>query len=292
MDKTTPGEINALINLIDDPDKEISRHVTDKLISLGPSVIPNLEEAGEKSFNPAVNSKLKEVIHIIHRDTICSDLKEWAAHHSDDLLQGALLAARYQYPEVNVLKIQNHIEKLKKEIWLEMNYNLTPLEQVNVFNHVLFGLNDFRSDGSTRNDANDCYINCLLETKKGNSVSLGILYLVLAGYLQMPVYGVILPNQFVLSYHNHLLQPEDNEQEVRSSILFYINTMHKGVIFSREDITQFLININQEPKPENYIPCSNVEVISLLMNYLISCYTSTGSQEKVNDLEKMKKSLL
>lgn len=291
MGATNSTELKALINLIDDPDTEISKHVTEKLISFGPSIIPNLEEASEKQFNPIVHTRLKEVIHIIHRDTICSDLKEWAANHSDDLLQGAILVARYQYPDINVLKIQNHIDKLKKEIWLEMNYNLTPLEQVNVFNHVLYGMNDFRSNDSKENNPDDCYINCLLDNKRGNSISLGILYLVLAGYLQMPVYGVNLPNQFALSYHNHLLQPEDDEQAVRSSILFYINAMYRGAIFSREDITQFLIKTNHEPKPLYYVPCSNIEVINLLMDYLISGYAISGANEKAGDLEQMKKSL-
>lgn len=291
MRETNSSELIALINLIDDPDTEVSKHVTDKLISLGPSIIPDLEEAEGKSFNPVVHARIKEVIHIIHQDTLCSDLREWAQHHSEDLLQGAILVAKHQYPDINVLRIQNQIEKLKKEIWLEMNYNLTPLEQVNVFNHVLFGLNDFRSNASRQYEEGDYYINNLLESKQGSPVLLSILYLVLAGHLQMPVYGVNLPDHFILSYHNHLLQPEDNEQTIRSSILFYINTMSKGVIFSREDITQFLININHKPQPENYIPCSNVDVIYSLITHLISYYETTGFTEKANGLMKMLKTL-
>jgi regulator of sirC expression with transglutaminase-like and TPR domain len=169
-----------------------------------------------------------------------------------------------------------------------MNYNLTPLEQVNVFNHVLYGLNDFRANSQEFHDPNNCYINNLLESRKGNPISMGILYLVLASHLQMPVYGVDLPQHFILSYHNHLLQTEDNEHDVRSSILFYINAFNKGIIFSRDDITQFLVHTNHEPQPDNYIPCSNVQVIRSLINHLISCYEISGSAEQVNDLIKMK----
>ena len=291
MENTNQKELDALINLLDDPDKEVNKHVVNKLISLGPSIIPNLEEAWEKTFNPSVHSRLEDVIHIIHQDTLCTDLKEWALHHAEDLLQGAILISKHQYPDINILKIQNRVEKLKKDIWLEMNYNLTPLEQVNVFNHVLYSLNDFRSSGPEQHDPKNSYINCLLETKKGNSISLGILYLVVAHHLQMPVYGVDLPQHFILSYHNHVLQPEDDEQLIRSSILFYINAFNKGVIFTRDDITGFLENINQMPKPENYIPCSNVQVICSMVNHLISCYEINGSLDKVNDLLKMKDAL-
>ena len=111
--------------------------VVQKLISLGPEIIPQLEEEWEKALDPHVNRRIEEVIQIIHSDSLTADLKYWAKNHNDNLLQGAILVARHLYPDLNVLKIQNQVEKLKKDIWLEMNYNLTPLEQVNVFNHVL-----------------------------------------------------------------------------------------------------------------------------------------------------------
>ena len=53
-----------------------------------------------------------------------------------------------------------------------MNYNLTPLEQVNVFNHVLFSLHNFSPNTINIHDPQNAYLNILLETKKGNPISL------------------------------------------------------------------------------------------------------------------------
>ncbi len=281
------NELNALVHLLDDPDQEVNKMVISKLISLGPEIIPSLEEHWEKSPDVMVNKKIEEVIHIIHSDTLKTDLNDWAKNHSDDLLQGAILVAKHLFHDIPVLKIQNQVEKLKKDIWLEMNYNLTPLEQVNVFNHVFYSLNGFRG---TENDGINpayCYINHLLETKKGNPISLGILYLVIANQLQMPVYGVDLPQHFILSYHNHQIQQDQSEQEIRSDIIFYVNPLNKGMIFSREDITHYLHKLEVKPNPSHFSPCSNLQVIRLLINYLIHGYELQNENDKVLELKEL-----
>ena len=287
MEAENGNELKALVHLLDDPDQEIIKMVVTKLTSLGPEIIPSLEAEWEKNADPSVHKRIEEVIHIIQDDTLKADLKDWATNHSDDLLQGAILVAKHLFHDINILKIQNQVEKLKKDIWLEMNYNLTPLEQVNVFNHVFYSLNGYRGNETDGTNPAYCYINHLLETKKGNPISLGILYLVIANQLQMPVYGVDLPQHFILSYHNHPIQAEQSEQEVRSDIIFYINPLNKGMIFSREDITHYLHKLEVKPLPNYFSPCNNLQVIRSLINYLINGYELQNENDKVLELKEL-----
>ena len=286
-----PDELTALITLLDDPDEEVYRHVTDKLIAFGSSIIPSLEEAWEKTFDPNLHYRLEELIHIIQFETLLKDVKRWARKKSDDLLQGALLVSRYQYPDLNPAPIISKIERLSKEIWLEMNYNLTPLEQVNVFNHVFYTLNGFSPNTSNINDPQNSYLNILLETRKGNPVSLSVLYLILAAKIKMPAYGINLPQHFVLSFHKDLIGIDDTEQKIRSGILFYINPFNKGLIFSRDDITLFLKKLNITPKQSHYLPCDNKAIIKTLVTWLIHSYEQAGVQEKVSELGRFKEAI-
>ncbi|MBX7109195.1 MAG: transglutaminase-like domain-containing protein [Chitinophagales bacterium] len=285
------NELSALINLLDDPDEEVYRHVTDRLIALGTAIIPSLEAAWEKTFNPDLHYRLEELIHLIQFETVVKDLKRWVKKRQDNLLEAAIIIARYQYPDLSIAKINAQIEKLSKEIWLEMNYNLTPLEQVNVFNHVLFQLNGFSGNTSNIHDPQNAYLNILLETKKGNPVSLSLLYLILADKIKMPVYGINLPQHFVLSFHKDLMEPDETEQKVKSSLLFYINPFNKGIIFSRDDITMFLKKLNITPKPSHYLPCTNLETILALVNSILHDYELAGVADKVMELTKMKEVL-
>lgn len=282
------NELSALINLLDDPDEEVYRHVTNRLIELGTSIIPSLEEAWEKTFDPNLHYRLEELIHLIQFETLLQDLKHWARKRQNNLLEGALLVTRYQYPDLNTEKIHAHIDKLSKEIWLEMNYDLTPLEQVNVFNHVLFQLNGFTGNTSNIHDPQNSYLNIMLETKKGNPVSLSILYLVLAAKIKMPVYGINLPQHFVLSFHKDLIDQDESDQKIKSSLLFYINPFNKGIIFSRDDITMFLKKLNITPKQSHYLPCGNHEILISLISSLIHSYELAGLGDKVNELIRMR----
>jgi hypothetical protein len=282
------NELSALINLLDDPDKEVYRHVTDRLIALGTSIIPSLENAWEKTFDPNLHYRLEELIHLIQFETLMEELKRWGQKDQGDLLEGAMLISRYQYPDLSVSKIRAQIDRISKEIWLEMNYDLTPLEQVNVFNHVMYQLKGFSGNTANIHDPQNSYLNILLDSKKGNSISLSILYLILADKIKMPVYGINLPQHFVLSFHKDLIEPDESEQKIRSSILFYINPFNKGIIFSRDDITLFLKKLNLTPDKSHYLPCTNRHIIITLINSLIHSYELAGLADKVAELGRLK----
>lgn len=291
MNDRTPTELSALITLLDDPDEEVYRHVTDRLISMGTTVIPSLEDAWERTFDPNLHYRLEELIHLIQFETLLQEVRHWAEMENPDLLQGALLISRYQYPDLDSLVVINKLDRISRDIWLEMNYNLTPLEQVNVFNHVVFTLNGFSANTASIHDPQNSYLNILLESKKGNPVSLSILYLILAAKIKMPVYGVNLPQHFVLSFHKDLISPSDSLQKIKGSIIFYVNPFNKGIIFSRDDITLFLKKLSITPKQSHYLPCDNREIIVALINSLSHAYELAGLAEKVQELGRLKEAI-
>lgn len=284
-------ELNALLFLLDDPDQEVHKTVMEKLISCGPGIIPELETVQEKEMHPEALRRLEQVIKAIQFDEVAQRLRSWMDSDRSDLLEPAILIAKYHFPSLDENLLKQEIAKIRKEIWLEMNYNLTPLEQVNVFNHIFYSLNGFSANSANLFDANNNFINCVLETRKGNPVSLGLLYMILAKNLGMPVYGVNLAQHFILSYHNKMLTGVESEVEVRKSILFYINCLNKGIIFTRDDITLFLKRINVEPKPFHYVPCDNLTIVTLLVNNLVHSYELANQADEVETMLKFKEIL-
>lgn len=285
------SELNALIHLLDDPDHEVYRHVTDKLISMGTSVIPTLENAWERAFDPILHSRLENLIHAIQFETVVRDLKKWSSKKSPSLLEGMLIISRYQYPDQSSAKIKDDIERLSDQISMEMGYYLPPLEQVNIFNHVLFSLNTFSGNTQNIHDPQNHFLKYVLETRKGNPISLSILYLILAERAKMPVYGVILPQHFVVSFHKDFLNESDSQAWIKNSILFYINPFNKGIIFNRDDITIFLKKLQVTPVPGHYLPSGNREILTALLNSLMVSYELAGVQEKIAELHTLKSAI-
>ena len=106
-------EIKALISLLDDPDETVFKQVSVKFLSLGEEIIPVLEDAWEQSFDTLIQNRIENIIHQIQFDLIKDALREWAQADNQDLFEGAMLIARYQYPDIDETKIRRQLEQIK-----------------------------------------------------------------------------------------------------------------------------------------------------------------------------------
>lgn len=286
------NEINALISLLDDPDEGIFKQVSSKFLSLGQDIIPVLEDAWEHSFDTLIQNRIENIIHQIQFDIIKADLKKWSHPDRQNLLEGALLIARYQYPDIDAPRIKKQINQIKHDVWLELNENLTGLEKVKIINHILFDVHNFSGNTTNYHAPQNSYINNVLESKKGNPLLLSIIYTIIAQSLDIPIYGVNLPEHFILCYMDveHMGVPTQEGSE-GSNVLFYINPFSKGAVFGSKEIDAFLKQLNLSPLAIFYEPCSNLEIIKRLMRNLISSYEKLGYPDKSDELRELLESL-
>lgn len=272
-------EVKSLIRLLDDPDKEIFTHVHEKLLSYGSEAIEYLESAFEQAFDSIQQERIANLVHEIQFSTLKNDLKLWYQGGAFDLLQGILIINRYQYPDIDEQKIINQIESIKRDIWIQMMNEASPSEQIKLINHVFYHIHGFSGNTSNHQDPQNSYLSQVLETKKGNQISLAIIYSIIAQKLDIPVYGVNLPQHFILAYVD-----ETQQSDFENGILFYINAFNKGFIFGRRDVDMFLKQLNLKADKQFYEPCSNTDIIKRVVRNLISSYEHLGSKEKVVEL--------
>lgn len=288
MDKE---ELNALISLLDDPDKDVFLQVREKLLSIGEKVIPVLENVWEQSFDTIIQTKIEGIIHNIQFNTTAQQLKEWSITPDQNLLTGALLIAKYQYPDLNEDKLKRHIQQIRQDVWLELNDKLTALEQVKIINHILFDVHNFSGNTQNYHAPQNSYINNVLENKKGNPLSLSLVYLIIAQDLKIPIYGVNLPEHFVLCYKDiHQLmtvKTKRDEEMIAKGILFYINPFSKGAVFGKGQLDIYLKKMDLAIESSHYQPCSNLEMIKRLLRNLIFSYKKLGYVEKKDELQKL-----
>lgn len=288
MQQVSDKEFHALITLLDDNDKEIFSHVSDKLFSLGVEGIPMLESAWETADNQLIQTRLEDLINKIQFSNIKDRLAKWIDKGGGDLLEGALLVAKFQYPEFEENKAIQKIESISKNIWIELNPALSALEEVHVINHVFYQLYGFFGQATQQLDVDLGYINNLLDTKKGNSLSLSILYLILAQKNDLPIYGINLPFHFIMAYCNkHLSQHELSNNDDEKSVMFYINPLNKGIAFSRSEITHYLSQMKLKTNSKFYSPCNNLEIIRTLIYNQLSCYDQNGNADKAQQLKEL-----
>lgn len=279
-----PGnkELMALMHLLDEPNEDIFQAIHDRIFAHGVEAIPVLEATWENSFDPVTQHRIEELIHQIQFDELKKDLKSWAEFGHHDLMQGAILVARYQYPDLDEDAIIKRIGLISQDVWLELNQNLTGLEKVKVINHILFDIHKLAGNMTNINAAENFYINNLLDSKKGSPLILGIIYISIAQGLKIPIYGVDLPRHFILAYTDEILvSPGDNPE---GDVLFYINPFNKGAVFTKHEIDLFIKQLKIESKESYFSPCDNKIIIRRMMNELINIYDQTGNPVKRDEM--------
>ena len=275
-------EVNSLIRLLDDPDQEIYSHVHEKLLSYGSVAIGYLESAFEQAFDPIQQERIANLVHEIQFDILKNDLRLWMHGGAFDLLQGILIINRYQYPDLDEQKVINQVEAIKRDIWIQMMNEASPPEQIKLINHVLYNIYGFSGNTTNHLDPQNSFLSQVLETKKGSQTSLAIIYSIIAQKLDIPVYGVNLPQHFILAYMD-----ESQQSEFEGGVLFYINAFNKGFIFGRRDVDMFLKQLNLKYDKQFYEPCSNTDIIKRVLRNLVSAYEHAGAAEKVDELNEL-----
>jgi hypothetical protein len=279
-------EVIALITLLDDPDEIIYYQVKDRFVVLGPPAIPHLETAWENSFDAIMQKRIETIIHTIQFEALQKALKNWAKTDQDDLLKGIIILARYQYPDLDENKVRKQLATIKQDVWLELHEDLTALEKVKIVNHVLFEIHQFSGNITNYHAPQNSFLNNVLESKKGNPLMLSVVYLLICMELKIPVFGINLPQHFVLAYLSEDANLIDvNNKTLSNNILFYINPFSKGLLFNQKDIDQFLKQLNLDLEPKYYLPCSNIDIIKRCINNLIFSYGKLGYLEKVEELK-------
>ncbi|MEP2668224.1 MAG: transglutaminase-like domain-containing protein [Cyclobacteriaceae bacterium] len=266
-------ELKALVSLLDDEDTQVVTHVQEKILSIGVSIIPLLELEWESCFNPIAQQRIEDLIHVLQYDLVKERLKEWYASKDHDLLTGMWIVSTYQYPDTDLLKLKQDLEQIYYETWLEFRNDLYPFDQIKVINSVLFGKLKFGPNSKNFHSPGNSLINVVLETRKGNPITLSVIYMLVAQKLKLPVYGVNLPNLFILTYKD-----DKNTQ-------FYINSFNRGLIFSKQDIENYINELHLTPQPSFYEPCDNVEIIRRALRNLVMSFEKMGEHAKADEVK-------
>ncbi len=281
------SKLQALINLLDDPDESIFEIVEKELLKETDKIIPALEEKWESSFDDNSQERIENLIQSLQFKRTKKLLKKWIQSEERDLLTGFILVNRFQYPDLNLLTIHQKIENVKKNIWLEFNNSLTLLEKTTILNHFLFNINGFSINHNNIESPQNCFLNQLLDTKKGNSFSMTIFYAIVSRKLELPAEFIDFPRNPLIAIVDSKLAKKVHGEGRSSDVLFYINPSNKGSITSRKEIEYHLAKHNYHPVHSFTEPRSDLVLIQRLLESLRDSYNSMGYQEKEEKITEL-----
>lgn len=275
-------KINALVTLLGDPDQEVMQIAEREILTIGKDVIPVLEDSYLLIENNQQKDKLDEIINNLKSEKVRKALREWVGSKEKDLLDAWCIISEVSGRKIDRSQIVKDIEQVKVEIWLGLQSNQSVVEKINYFNYIFYRKNEFTGDTKDYNHPSNTYIDTVLQNRKGNPISLSVIYLIIAQKLNLPVYGVNLPQHFVLAFMNleiDLLNISDIEKlshgndidipiDKDSDPLFYINPFNKGTIFSKNHLLNFLKELKIKPNSDYYKICDEQSIIRRMLRNL------------------------
>ena len=284
---TEQREIHALVSLIEDPDVEIHNQIKQKIMAYGKDAVFHLEKAWmNPSTDKPTQNRIEQIVHEIQYDYLVGEYENWVVDGSEDLLRGLVLIAQYSYPDISIDNIRKYLDKIKQDIWLELNPNLTAFEKIEVFNKVFFDIYGFKGNRKNYHSPNNSYINNVLESKRGNPLSLSMIYMIVARELELPLFGINLPNHFVLGYVDESLSRVAGIES--TDLVFYVNPYNRGALLMNDDVEKFLSELDLPLKDEFMLPCTTKDMVLRNLNNLIYAYRTLKEQTKVEELKGLR----
>jgi regulator of sirC expression with transglutaminase-like and TPR domain len=274
-------EIDALLKLLDDPDQEVYTAISAKILDFGKDIIPNLETLWENTADSKVQERIENIIHKVNYNDIYKGFQKWFKQDRPDLMEGAILLARYRYPDVDETEIRRTFKNIYQSCWLEMTPYLTPLEQVNILNSIFYNMYKFKGVDLDENKTNLFFLNEVMQNKSGNIYSLSLIYQLLCEKLDLSVITIQLPRQYLLAYFGH--HTDFFDKFPRTVIQFYIDP-NNGTIYSQNDVEAYLKKYQLESNDDHFKPLSHQQIMLSHMEALATAYEQNNEEEKMNEI--------
>lgn len=280
------NRLDSLIMLLDDPDTSVFSMVQDELLKEEVTVVNHLERVWETSLDELVQKRIELIIRKIQLNDTKEKIKNWANQDKIDLFEGFFLISRQEYPELKLKYIQQQLEKIRKDIWLEFRNSLTSLEKITILNHIFYHHYRFKIDKNNGDLPQHSYLNRVLDTRKGNPVSIAILYLLVGRLLQLPLHYIDFQDNPLIGYFDQDIARLSQENTDNAAI-FYINTSNQGAIIGPKELDYIQHPAEPAQPKKTPEPCSDRTIIKRLAERLALSYQQIGNTEKVTTLNEI-----
>jgi len=264
-------ELASLLKLLDDPDHRVSEAVLVRLRSKGAPILPRLMEFVEEAADPLAVERTFSLIQEINEEHLAGEFEKLHErinnNDSNTLEDGAFLIAQYGYPALDLDKYYLELSDLAAILRDRVKSAYSPLDLLSITNKFFFEDQGFRGNQNKFLEADNSYINRVLDRRLGIPIALAVVYLLISrGRLGLPFSGAGAPGHFLIRYDG-LEEP------------LFIDAFNRGVILRQEDIKRFL-NASGLPFSESFLePASPRAILLRMIRNLIIVFKETDDSQ-------------
>jgi len=254
------SQIRALIRLLADEDEKIVRTISGKLVDIGTTAVPLLQEA--EIEQPEMAERIASVLEEIRGGRLEDELVQLATLPDEqmDLERGAFLIARYAYPTLDVTSYGRQLDEMAQEVRDRIGPRASGEETVKTLNRYLFSEQGFKGNTKNYYELENSYLNCVIDRRTGIPISLSVVYLLIGKRLGLPVHGIGMPGHFLVKYESERYK-------------IFIDCFNGGALLTEKNCQRFLTEAGYGCD-DKYLQHSPVRaILSRMIKNLLAIYS-------------------
>ena len=114
------------------------------------------------------------------------------------LLEAAVSIAQDEYPELDVQQVLGDVDQLLARLKRRLPADAVPLHRLRLLNQFFFHDLSFGGNINDYGDPDNSHVNVVLHTRRGNQITLAVLWIELAQGLGLQAQGVCFPGHFMV----------------------------------------------------------------------------------------------
>ncbi len=264
----------ALMTLLADDDLAIYQTVREQLISYGEEVLgwlrPHL-----LSSDPVLRRRARAIVEHFGRQNADTQFLAFCLRQGEDfdIEEGVLLLAQTQFPSINTSAYGALLDSFASDLRLAVDPNSDADQILADINDYLFAQLGFAGNEENYYQPENSYINCVLDRRTGNPISLSLVYLFVARRLKLPMTGIGLPGHFICRFQN-------SKSEI------YVDAFNRGKLLSKADCIKYLLHTNHSLQEGHLAPVTSRRILLRICANLHQIYTQLEAREEISRLQR------
>ena len=272
--------VQSLLALLDDPDPEVQAAVEEAFLLLGEEAIPHLEAYWFATENAYVQKRIEHLLETITLERVATILYQWREGLTQPLWPALMAVARLQYPTLPQEKYTAQYGRLVHKAWLALSGTYAPLDKLLSLNQYLFQQEELAPEITRPRHPLAYYVHHLLESRRGNSFSLSVLYYLIARDLEIEGLSLVsIQGRYLLRYYD-------------GDLHFYVDPYQRGMFIRAEELRVLLNRLSLPDNLAHYPPLSSPYVIIRLVAHLERAYEQSGQENAARLHRRLRERLL
>ncbi len=203
----------SLFRLLSDDDPSTTSLVKQQLLEQGDEAVPQFEGWLQEVRGSPAERHLMEVLNRLKHNHCHNLFLEYCArariYGDTDLEEASFLLAATEYSATNMATCRAMLDEMAAEVKQLIGEEGSPSE-IRALSQVLHERHGFRGNRDRYYEAENTYINRVLERQVGIPITLSLLYIFVGRRVGLDVRGVALPGHFIVSWNSQYYDPFNN----------------------------------------------------------------------------------